>query len=547
MNSKQGIFFVVFALAMLIAMPSVHAQDNSLSLANIAITPQPIYSGSNVTIHFQLYNSYQNSLNNVDLWLQGSYPLLNYSPSTTTLIGSIGSGLYGGMNFNIFSYTLHIPQNVQAGTYTVDVVATYELITGPYGTSTPGESVIPISLYISGMPKISLNANPSTPIIPGQISPFVITGINTGTDTAENVSIDVLNNANFTVTGPSQFYLGTIPEQGVSSSTVNIEANNTIASGSHNISVVLHYNTLYGKSIAKNVSIKVNVVVNNPDIAASITGAIPQYLYSGSNQTLELSIQNTGTGIAKNVSVVIPSSSNITVGSSSSNFFASSILPGSQINENVFITANRNNNATFYELPVKFRYFNANYQNSTNTTQYLKISLQKSATFNVTSESGSIVPGASAAPITFVLRNNGNEEAQQISISLQSIYPISPTDSNFYLQQLAPGQSANVTFYVNVDSNGNSGSYPVTLYEQWNQPNGANNQQYAGYVNYYAYVGPVGSASSKSGLYTDVIIAIIVIIIVVYLARRMGGKKATKKIKEDSEEEDDSKQIHKKK
>ena len=78
-----------------------------------------------------------------------------------------------------------------------------------------------------------------------------------------------------------------------------------------------------------------------------------------------------------------------------------------------------------------------------------------------------------------------------------------------------------MTFMVNVDSSGVSGSYPVTLTEQWKQPNGAVDQQYTGSDNYYV---TVTSGAGISGFTEEAIIAIIVIIAVAMALRRKSRK-----------------------
>ncbi len=546
---RGTLFFVaVFVVAAIAAAHSVHASvDNSVSLADLGISPQPVYSGSNVSLRFQLYNSYQNSISNVDMYLQGSYPILNYSPQGTTLISSLGEGLYGGVGA-YFGYNLHIPQNVQAGTYTIDVVLTYQL-TESSGTSTPGESIIPISFYVTGVPSISLNANPSSQVSPGETSVVSITGINTGTDQAENVSVDVISGRNFTVVGPDTFSMGNIADGGSAQGSVSIEANSTISSGQHQLRAVLKYGNLYGRQFSQNVSIMINVPVDKPDIVASINGATPQYLYAGSNQTIELAIQNTGSGMARNVSIEVPGSGYITVGSSSSDFFIGSIAAGSTVYENVFITASKNGNATSYGLPVGIKYLNANYQNPVNSTQSIPITMQRAAQFNITAEDGNLEAGSTFVPVTFRLKNTGNEAAQQVTVSLQAIYPLSPANANFYVPELQPGQTANATFYVNVDTNGNPGTYPVTLYEQWSQPNGASSQQYSGSTNYYADVGASSSPASADYGYIVVVVLAAIIAGFIYMRRRRAaaaGKKARSAAKQPETEQKEEKPQHKK-
>lgn len=503
-----------------------NAATGALSIDNLVVSPQPVYPGQNVTITFQLYDLYPYTLTNVNLGLQGTYPLLNYSPSNTQLISSIGAGLYGG-SANYLTYHVHIPSYVQAGSYTLYLVATYETTTsvtvgGSLTTENiASESEIPITMYVEGKPNIVLNANPVTQVIPGESSQVDLTAVNTGTGDATNLSVTALSTNKFSVIGTDNFNLGVIAPGGESTGVFTLQANNTLSGGIESIPVRIKYTLTSGLNVSQNESVPISILVSNPNIVVSISSAEPQFLYSGGNQSLALSIQNIGTGVAKNLTVNFYSNPQISVGSSSSQFFLGSLGAGASSSETLFITANKNDNSTTYYLPASIRYRNANYQQGYNKTQNLQINLQKSAIFDVVNVTSNLYPGVTFVPVTFRITNTGSQEADQVSLSLQTIYPVTPVNSNAYIAKLAPGQSENVTFYVNVDSGGSAGSYPVTLFEQWTQPNGATNQQYTSSQNYFA---PVAAASTSQNTSAYYYIAIVVVVIVVFVAYTRNKK-----------------------
>ncbi|MDE1762603.1 MAG: hypothetical protein KGH78_05475, partial [Candidatus Micrarchaeota archaeon] len=179
-----------------------------------------------------------------------------------------------------------------------------------------------------------------------------LTAFNSGTASATNVSITVLNTPNFTVSGSPLFTLGTISGGSSSSAAATLQANSTMSPGINHIPVRLQYTTQYGANFTKNVSIPISVIVNAPNLQPSITSAQPQTLYAGSNQTLTVSIQNIGIGVAKNVTVRFLSTPNITVGSSASSLFIGTINAGSSSSQNLFITASKDANQSYYRIPV---------------------------------------------------------------------------------------------------------------------------------------------------------------------------------------------------
>ena len=512
-------FWAGFAtIGILVLLSGIVSANGELSVVNLGISPQPVIAGQNATITFQLYDSY-GALSNVNFGLAGSYPLLNYSPIDTQLISSMSQGVYNGQG-SYFKYQIHIPQNVQSGTYTLYVDASYLLTSTTNGESTveSASSSMPITLYISGIPQLVLSAVPQSQIVPGSQFDVDIDALNTGTAEATNVSLTLVGNANFSVSGASAFNLGAIQASGSAVGYATLEANSTLTQGSSYIPVILRYTTQYGANVTRTVSVPISVLVEQPNLVASITASQPQTLYAGSNQTLTVSIQNIGTGVAKNITAMFLSTSNLTVGNSASSDFIGTIDAGSSVSQSVFVIADKKDNLTNYALPVRFTYSNANYQSSIEKTGYLNVTLQRSAIYNITNVTDSLQPGATYAPISFTVKNTGGESAQQVTFSLQTIYPISPVNPNVYVTQLAPGQSRTITFYVNVDTQGSLGNYPVTLYEQWTQPNGATSQQYSGSNNYYASV--YGSGSGAGGTTAAIVVVVVLVIVVAVLYRR---------------------------
>ena len=160
---KAILAFVIIPMLFAIASAqSVGAGSGALSISNLIVTPNPVVAGSNVQISFQLYNSYQYSLQNVNLYLEAPYPLLNYSPVSIAQISSIGQGLYGGIGYYL-TYNMTLPKNIPSGVYTIQLYATYQTTqttsTGAYSNSEPvtAYSAIPITclLYTSPSPRDS--------------------------------------------------------------------------------------------------------------------------------------------------------------------------------------------------------------------------------------------------------------------------------------------------------------------------------------------------------------------------------------------------------
>ena len=93
MNAKT--ILLAFAAVILLSTMVGAQYDNAISLANIAVSPNPVVAGGNVTIRFQMYNEYDNWLYGTVLKASGSYPLLNASPLSSYKVGTINPGERG--------------------------------------------------------------------------------------------------------------------------------------------------------------------------------------------------------------------------------------------------------------------------------------------------------------------------------------------------------------------------------------------------------------------------------------------------------------------
>ncbi|EQD31263.1 S-layer domain protein [mine drainage metagenome] len=530
--SMALIAYLSFAMLALMALPAyaqsssalAGAGDNMLSLSGVSIYPSPVIAGGNVTISFRLFNSYSEALSDVNLGLTTTSQIFNVSPSNTYMLSSIGSGVYGGLGYNVFTYTFHLPSTLISGLYTIDVIANYRVSVGTPGTEVPGESIMPITFYVHGKPNLQLNILPTSQVSPGNTMQYQLSVSNSGGGTARNITVKLLGSNTVTPFGNDVFSLGNIAPGAQAQMAGGMAISESAKAGSNNITAQVSYSTSIG-SVSYNTTIPVSIYIGQPDIAISATGSTPQELYAGGNATLALEIQNVGDGYARNLTVNISGSSNLNIGSSARSFFIGALAPGQSVAESVFVSANStySNNAALY---ASVHYLHADYTNATSVSIPVSISIAPSAIFSISNVSDSIYPGAAYSAVTFNITNIGNIAAKQVVLSLQSIYPISPIAGNAYLKELAPGQSTSATFYVSVDTTGKPGEYPVTLYEQWKQPNAANSMQFTGSDSYYAtvYSSNSGSSSGSSAIY-ETLLAVVVIIILVLLYKRIAKSK----------------------
>ncbi len=399
---KTTTLFIAFAVTVMLigAAGAATVYDGSASLSNLTVSPNPIMAGGNATIRFQLYNAYDYWLYSTTLQPTGSYPILNVSPLSSRVVGLV----VPGYNPKYYNYTIHIPDTVPSGTYTLTFTATY----------------------------------------------FVYAA--TGTEIA-------------TSSMPVSFY-----------------------------------------------------VQNNPNIKITLSSPSPSTLYTGHNQSVDVVIENVGYGTARNVSVALSSGRGLTILSSVKTFFVSNLTYGSSVSEPILISAQGTN---YTNLNASVAYYSSSKGQRFNSTQQMNLSVAPSAQFSISSAGTGPVVGAADVPIHLEVTNTGTSPASKLQFNLETSYPITPVASTAFVDELQPGATANLTFLVDVDTNGVPGNYPITLFEQWKQPNGAVNQQFTGSDNYFI---PVSSGSSN-GSAIEYVAAVIIAAAAVMMLRKMAAKK----------------------
>jgi hypothetical protein len=263
-------------------------------------------------------------------------------------------------------------------------------------------------------------------------------------------------------------------------------------------------------------------VYNRPIIKLLFSNPQPASLYEGYNQTIQLVVENIGYGTARNVSIKINALHGTNLLSSVTNFFIANLTQGQMVNEPLLISAS---NTTSAGISAEVSYYPLNYQNRISSTQVLQLALAPAAQFSIASQGAALGIGTTDVPVTLMIKNSGTSDATQMQISLETSYPITPVASTAFISNLPAGATTNVTFLVSVDSQGVSGNYPVTIYEQWKQPNGAVNQQFSGSNNYFISI----SSGGGSGMLMVVIVIVIIAVIVVYVYRRRKKRNAKQK------------------
>ena len=159
---------------------------------------------------------------------------------------------------------------------------------------------------------------------------------------------------------------------------------NTTPSGIYTVNFTAKY-FVYAATgtVVATSSMPVSFNVNNkPEIKVVASSPQPGALYTGYNQTVDLSIENIGYGTARNVTVTINGGQGINVLSSVKSFFISNLTRGSSVTEPILVSA-KNLGNTY--LVANTTYYSSRFQQRFGSLQKLNLSVAPSAQFTISS------------------------------------------------------------------------------------------------------------------------------------------------------------------
>ncbi|MFH0818286.1 MAG: COG1361 S-layer family protein [Candidatus Micrarchaeota archaeon] len=465
---------LVVAFALLLASFAIaQSVSNYLVVTDVKTSPAEIYAGDDVNMTFLLYNTYSYSADGVIVQLTGGYPLFELSPTQTYRMNSVPSGIHQ-LGLEPLTFKLHVDPNAAAGTYTLNVVATYATVTetklanGATSTlATVKTDTMPISIRVRGAPHLSTSLV-SQGVEPGVKSIVTLSIINDGTDTAKSAAIELSPTDVFEVLGTSSAYIGDIDAGKGAQASFTIRAKENAPNKKHELPVKLDYSNKYNKAFEYSGKVPIMVSVYEPSLEVSVsdTTARPR---AGDDTTIVLLVRNKGDGLAKNVVLEVSSAGQIEVKWPTNKITIGDIAGGARATATVKVKVAEGASEQGAILPARLSYTSSNKQQMYDLPSAISVDLERSSNFIVAGSKSELRANELWKPVEFTLKNTGNTPAREIKVSMNTQYPITPSGRDQYIPSLAPGESATVTFHVDIDSKAVPQNYPVDIYFQWKE------------------------------------------------------------------------------
>jgi len=289
--------------------------------------------------------------------------------------------------------------------------------------------------------------------------------------------------------------------------TVSVEPSATAAVYHYNLQIAFN-SARELQQITKTVLIDVPITQGELHIQSTVTDPFKIFPDSYDN-TVTVTIANSGNGLAKNVQVYLELTQPFVVASSGSDeIFLGNLPAGQTIPANFHVDVMPN--ATFGQYEITLAQV-INKQRI--PIGQVPLYVAEKARFAILSiNPNALHPGDSGVVVTVQVENLGTTLAQSVRVQLLVGNDITGTLSDF-LSDIPPGQNKTAIFTLTIDSSMPIGSYSVGLRFDWTQ----DNNQYA--LN-HTYLITLNIEGGGYTTYAPIAAAIIIIVLAGYFARK---------------------------
>lgn len=318
--------------------------------------------------------------------------------------------------------------------------------------------------FASVNPKVQLlNYSISeTPAQPGHVLALTLHLKSMESDNcAERVAVQLSTSYPLSVRGTDVQYLGKLcfqdpPDAGTF--VFYLPVDNLATSGTFPVSIATTYEKRFTKLSESNT---INVQVGGaPSFAAAVSSSSPVDIYPGDSAQVTVTFQNTGSSMVQSARATA-SSSGIVVKWAGKTQNVGQIAARGSASAAFNIEAPKSMGAGSYPLTVTLDYTGEDRKGGTAQFTF-NVPVKPKADFVGEADGGSLLPGVKRE-VTMRVTNTGSDEAKKMQIRLKPIFPFSTDGTVRYVESLAPGEAANLTYVITVDKEATSGGQVLGL------------------------------------------------------------------------------------
>jgi hypothetical protein len=255
--------------------------------------------------------------------------------------------------------------------------------------------------------------------------------------------------------------------------TFDLSVDKSASAGSYTINVVLNLRR-YADTIGVSGGYKryrevIPVLIEvkgTPEIEVFVKSSTPGEIKSGEEVEIQLEVVNIGSDEARNILISPESIPEIEVLWFSGTVYVGDVAPQKSKTAAISIDVAEEADAKDYALPIKVIYETPEGETISEEGE-IKIPIEESVDFAVIPVANSANSGDREKMITFDVQNTGDKVAEEVKAMLRASYPFTPTGNEYFIGELKPGESTEVSFHVDLDSGASTQKYPIDIIIQW--------------------------------------------------------------------------------
>ena len=312
----------------------------------------------------------------------------------------------------------------------------------------------------------------SNDLTPGSQTDLTITLANLGEfQCAYKISSQVQVSSPLSTEGLDSHIVNSFCAPGNITLTFPIKADANAVAASYPITVATTYESEYRAAYAASNTIYVTVH-GTPNLSAHVTKTNPVTVYPDSDFSLDITVDNVGAYRADALTLALSSAeAPLEIKSTAGVQSAATLQPRSSVTRTFYLHGPKNTEAKTYGLTLTASYIN---ENGVQTTKSIPLNLvvSKRAVFEASDGNAAAYIGSRSNSVTFTLTNAGSDDAKRLRARLLPSFPFATQGSVQYIEDLKPGQSQEIVFYTDVDSEGIPGTYSLDLSLTWENNDG---------------------------------------------------------------------------
>ena len=277
---------------------------------------------------------------------------------------------------------------------------------------------------------------------------------------AERVSVQLSLGYPFSIQGPDTQYIDRLclNDGDKGKVTFLLPVDSLAQSGTYQITLSTIYEKNFDKLSQTNT---LNVRVGGaPSFVASVAASDPTDIYPGDSSAVTITFQNNGGSTVKSAHVTLSASDGIEVKWAGKTQELGSISPRSSASATFKIEVAKDIKPGNYKLNAVVDYLSENDSSSTSKFSF-DIPVKPKADFIATSNARLV--GDDNKEITVTMKNTGYEQARNIKVKIQPIFPFSTDGTIRYVDSLKAGESKDLTYVIHIDKDATPGNQLLTL------------------------------------------------------------------------------------